>query len=820
MAEARIRRIIEAIETPGSNAVLVGERGCGKSTLAFEAASAFASSRADEIDLVVVDRPGEFAAALATLSAQRETVVVALGVDDYDDAETELLEHLALSPRVRVIGTARHLSGAADRISRNRSVRQLAISPLDREETEQLLASLFGVERVSPKTVARWHRATKGNQHALVTLALAAERRGDVRRSRNIAWVPSRLDGAPHDFVAQLGELGEREWEALELVSFAESLWEPELLRLLDGAAVSALIERQILVVSTESDGRATLSTRLPIIASAIRSGISPLRRVELAARCFTSLDSDEADQFTTLTASGRKRIVRFGIEGGCPVPVDWVWQALRASSRSTDLPFVLRLALVAMHHENPQRSAEAISRVIELGHFLGDRAALTEGLDALAELFSDEARLAELTRSTLLGLVGLSINFDPYTATNPDYALAAIERWVAWAATRGVDMSEFGRAGSLSALALAGRLGEAFEAGAGAASRHELEGEWIATQARSFEAMLRIQRGEFRAALALAESTRQAVLLHDIPPTIVGDLESFAIFLAHWARGTTLSTRHTVDTIELPGGGDPGATQTQSSLVDVTIALSAVQEARWFDAASLAEGVIAALAENDPFGLSPLAHGIAALAHAALGENERAQEELMRSGATGRGISRVVGGIVGLLALRARHWLRDPELVEVSLRLADWAAEEGLALVELEALDVYAHETRTDDPQLLARVERVAALVDPPIGATILAHVQSLTNSEGATITVEERLLSELGLWLPLPPVEHLTGREREIALFTALGYPSKHVADHLHLSARTVETHLARVYGKLGLSGREELRAWFSRRRETAWQ
>ena len=85
-----------------------------------------------------------------------------------------------------------------------------------------------------------------------------------------------------------------------------------------------------------------------------------------------------------------------------------------------------------------------------------------------------------------------------------------------------------------------------------------------------------------------------------------------------------------------------------------------------------------------------------------------------------------------------------------------------------------------------------------------------------GRDADADERLLSELGIWMPLPPVTQLTGREREVALFTALGYSSRYVAERLQLSARTVETHLTHVYTKLGIDGREELRHWFSRERE----
>jgi DNA-binding CsgD family transcriptional regulator len=54
---------------------------------------------------------------------------------------------------------------------------------------------------------------------------------------------------------------------------------------------------------------------------------------------------------------------------------------------------------------------------------------------------------------------------------------------------------------------------------------------------------------------------------------------------------------------------------------------------------------------------------------------------------------------------------------------------------------------------------------------------------------------------------VEPLTAREREVALLAANGRSSREVADHLGVSARTVETHLARVYRKLGITGRSEL-------------
>lgn len=53
------------------------------------------------------------------------------------------------------------------------------------------------------------------------------------------------------------------------------------------------------------------------------------------------------------------------------------------------------------------------------------------------------------------------------------------------------------------------------------------------------------------------------------------------------------------------------------------------------------------------------------------------------------------------------------------------------------------------------------------------------------------------------------LTPVEAEIARLVCAGLPNKEIAARLAMATRTVELHLTRVYRKLGLSGRRELRA-----------
>ena len=64
-------------------------------------------------------------------------------------------------------------------------------------------------------------------------------------------------------------------------------------------------------------------------------------------------------------------------------------------------------------------------------------------------------------------------------------------------------------------------------------------------------------------------------------------------------------------------------------------------------------------------------------------------------------------------------------------------------------------------------------------------------------------------------PELDQLTAREREVLRHIARGFAYKQIARDLHISQKTVETHVSSVLRKLQLSNRYELTRWASDRR-----
>jgi DNA-binding NarL/FixJ family response regulator len=140
---------------------------------------------------------------------------------------------------------------------------------------------------------------------------------------------------------------------------------------------------------------------------------------------------------------------------------------------------------------------------------------------------------------------------------------------------------------------------------------------------------------------------------------------------------------------------------------------------------------------------------------------------------------------------------LERPAVKFLALSVSD-AAEDVIAVIRAGAR---GYVTKTiAGPELIAAVERVAegdAVFSPRLAGFVLDAFR--TGEEPASRT----------------EMDELTAREREVLQLIARGYLYKEIAARLHLSVKTVESHVSRVLRKLQLSNRHELTRWATQNR-----
>ena len=139
---------------------------------------------------------------------------------------------------------------------------------------------------------------------------------------------------------------------------------------------------------------------------------------------------------------------------------------------------------------------------------------------------------------------------------------------------------------------------------------------------------------------------------------------------------------------------------------------------------------------------------------------------------------------------------LERPGVRFLALSVSD-AAEDVIAVVRAGAR---GYVTKTiSGSELVEAIERVAAgdaVFSPRLAGFVL-------DAFGSGEPVRDAELDEL------------TPREREVLRLIARGYRYKEIAATLHLSVKTVESHVSSVLRKLQLSSRHELTRWAAERR-----
>ena len=137
------------------------------------------------------------------------------------------------------------------------------------------------------------------------------------------------------------------------------------------------------------------------------------------------------------------------------------------------------------------------------------------------------------------------------------------------------------------------------------------------------------------------------------------------------------------------------------------------------------------------------------------------------------------------------------PAVKFLALSVSD-AAEDVIGVIRAGARG-YVTKTISGD-ELADAVRRVAdgdAVFSPRLAGFVLD-----------AFSAGERVRSDAEL-------DELTPREREVLQLIARGYRYKEIAARLHLSIKTVESHVSSVLRKLQLSSRHELTRWAAERR-----
>jgi DNA-binding CsgD family transcriptional regulator len=172
------------------------------------------------------------------------------------------------------------------------------------------------------------------------------------------------------------------------------------------------------------------------------------------------------------------------------------------------------------------------------------------------------------------------------------------------------------------------------------------------------------------------------------------------------------------------------------------------------------------------------------------------------------------VGGLVSTIAylnLAARYGAADRAVAQLDRLAGDRSADPPVTVARAASIRARAGG---DGLVLLAAAEQNAACgVD--VEAVELAQLaaaalsRDTSGARARAVLVADRARERLQIAAPgFEPVVGLTRRELETARLAARGMTDRAIADTLVLSVRTVESHLASAYRKLGISSRRQLR------------
>ena len=851
--DAELRALMAALDAHGT-VVIVGEAGVGKSRLARELVArtagragsgfALASESAREVPLAPfapwlddgthedpVTPDASLIHRLVGALRSHEPGWV-LGVDDahlLDGVSAAVVAQLAADRGVRLVVTLRSGLPVPDAITalwKDDLAARIDLAPLTPAQTHAVLEAVLDGP-VEPATEHRLHAISGGNALWLRHLVETERAAGRLDRGPS-SWrlvAPPEPSPALEDLVStRIGHLSDAERRALELLAFGEPIGLILLQRLAEPAAVEELSERGL--VDLQVDGvRQELRLSHPLYGEVVRARTSPLRarrlRGELAAllgtvggrragddlrRAVLGLGSDAPlDAATLVRAAGQatalgdihlaERLFRAARDagGGFEASIGLA-QTLSWLMRPEEAEAELAAATEAAA-DDLERAHAAASRVFLL-HFVLER---TD--QARAVLEEATARAASAVPAAAADLAGIAANiaavanrFDEarehaaaVRSRSDSSPLARI--WEAYA-------TGIVRAFSGTGPAVADVVEEGIAATAGTADAALWQLNLGYTQvldaalraefddARARIDWLRAQPGPVAVAFVALYEARVA-LETGRPATAVRLVESivdqFPGSGGGWSR-----MLHTISAEALAMSGDVDGARAALRRADETThagvqlvdpenelahALVAAADGRLVEAIGRAGAAASAARSAGQFAVEVV------IRHTAVCFGDRSQRSRLHQ------LTEIVDG------RRARAALAH------ATAMADRDADALLAVsrtLEHAELEMYAAEAAAQAAVVARGAGRLADASRAAERAAALAH-----RCEDARTPTLAASLS------PLP----ISDREREVIHHAARGLTNRQIAEQLHVSVRTIESHIYRACTRLGLTDRAAL-------------
>jgi DNA-binding CsgD family transcriptional regulator len=794
---------------------------------------------ANYLPILRTDRDSRARDGADVLLGARQTIIdrsggrLLLAVDDahlLDEASARLTLRLASEDEgVAVALTLREGEGTPDAISTLSEgiAEQVEVRPLSREQIAKVLEVALGGE-VDGLLVQQAWEASAGNLLYLRELVDAAHETGRLIQAGGLWRLTGPLvtSSRLRELIgARFAHLGDSTRTSLDVVAIGEPV-DQETLGIVANADAIGDAECHGMLEYGEADGGAVVRLTHPLYGEVLRSDMSFTRRREVTRDLTDALERTGASKGKDLL-----RYVLWRLDIGEPPPAELLLQAARRALEALDMSLAERLA----RHSLDAGGAGAALMLLAIVHYRQAR-----GEEVLADLAgihpAHELQLTEVAVLRASVLVWMPGRVDEAEAVLSDAEASVTGRDCrAWLAAARAVISSFAGQPEES-VAIAAPLVELADLPPRPLlAAHFALGRGLALSGRGDEALRVAERGfdpELRAADEVDGSVTRAAGTILLSHLCCGRLDE-AERLARFQYDTAMRLRS-------PEAQGPGA---------AALGLIELLRGRVATAASLFREADAGLGAADVFGMRTLCLGSLGQALALCGDDDAAAEALSAAEQAGRASVNWFDWAVEV----GRAWLLARKDRAAGATMALEAAEraEGRGQLPFASWAYHAAVRMSPTRGVATRLSEVAARCDGPFPAAMAMRASAHVAGDPEGLLRASEAFEELGMLLLAaeaaaggavleanrgrragrlrdrarhlaakcegawsPALEDLSGssaglsrREMAVTRLAREGRSSPEIASMLDISVRTVDSHLASVYLKLGIGGRLDL-------------